>query len=1102
MFHNGYKFLLSFLVLILFSCNQDESIKSGSSDETGELFSLVNTNHSGIQFENKIIEDPERSYYVFNPIYNGGGVAIGDINNDGLDDIYFTGNEVPNKLYLNKGNLKFEDISKSAGVEGGEGWHNGTVMIDINCDGFLDIYVCRGGYVSSPELRQNLLFINQGDNTFIEAAAEYGVDDKGHSFHASFFDYDNDNDLDLYVINHPKESFLDIPDYLEGEKSGSWFHKDHLYKNENGKFTDVTFKAGIGKNYGFGLSLITADFNSDSFDDIYVANDYTQRDYLFLNQKDGTFKESLKSSMNHISLFAMGSDYADIDNDGLEDLFVSEMLPDDYKRSKTMMANMSTKRFESMVDNGLHYQYMHNSMQLNRGNGNYSEISQLTGTSKTDWSWACFLTDFDNDGLRDLFVSNGYRRDVYDKDSAIKRQQYLKDNNGKISDVDEFFKLTPSTKSTNFIFQNLGNYNFKKRIAEWGFTKASFSNGASISDLDNDGDIDIVTNNMEEAAFIYENNANNNSNNYIKIRLKGPKNNPQGLGAKVVLTLENRQQVFQQKMTRGYLSSVSPIVHFGIGSSKTIKNISVTWTDQTQTIIKDIASNQLVEIEYSNAVDANSEKASSPLLTEVTDQYFDQPVYHKENEHDDFKNQVLLPHKLSRLGPFVTVGDVNGDNLDDFYIGGAQNQAGQLYIQKANGKFRKQNVSDFNKDKEYEDMGSIFFDFDNDNDLDLYVVSGGTEKLINDPFYTDRLYTNNGKGFFTRSMKINDMRTSGSCVAAADYDLDGDIDLFVGGRTIPELYPNTPYCHLITNHENFLYDVTDQISPLIRKLGMITSAVWSDINNDKYPDLIVVGEWTPITILINKEGRTFEDATAQYGLDKTNGWWNKIIAEDLDNDGDSDFVVGNLGLNYKFHASKEKPFKVYSKDFDGNGSWDVMLTKYNGNQEVPVRGKQCTSEQMPFVNDKFPTYNAFAEASIDQIISTTANDVLTKEAFIFESIILRNDNGKLVIEPLPKKAQLSTINAIMSKDFNRNGKSDIIIGGNMFNSEVETTRADASYGLIIKDIAQQNFKIIESKDSGFSIPYDVKDMQAININGKEHILVTSNNDRLRCYVFN
>lgn len=1101
-------FLSILSLATILGCQNNEQVdnNSQSSSSHSALFSKIPASQSGVQFSNKLEEKIERMFYNFNPIYDGGGVSLGDINNDGLVDIYFTGNEVSNKLYLNKGDFQFEDITETAGVAGGGGWHNGPTMVDINGDGYLDIYVCRGGWIKDENRRRNLLFINNGDNTFKEQAGKYGIAERGYSFQSCFLDYDNDGDLDLYIINHPAKSNIDTPEYEKGRKSGHKHSKDRLYRNNgNNTFSDITESAGMSGTFGFGLSVTSADLDGNGFADVYVTNDYTEPDYLFMNNGDGTFTNKIQESMAHIPLFSMGTDIADFNNDGLEDIFNTEMLPDDYKRSKTMMADMNPKRFEFLIKEGYHRQYMHNALQLNRGNGKFSEMSQMAGISKTDWSWACFLSDLDNDGLRDVFVSNGYRRDVYDKDSAKKRQAYLKANNNRIPDLEEFYKLTPVSKSINYIFKNNGDLTFSKKIKEWGINHPSFSNGAALSDLDNDGDLDIVVNNFEEPAFLYRNNADkNSSNHYLRLKLNGPKGNPHGIGTKVKLSYGDQIQFEQFKMTRGYLSSLEPIMHFGLGAVNVVDKISVEWSDGKTQILENIKANQVFEVDYNNAADTKAKKESKKFLLAERNDLISPNYKHQENEYDDYKSQILLPHRQSQNGPFTAIADVNGDGLEDFYVGGAYKQAGQLFLQNANGKFTASKVAAFEKDNSYEDMGCVFFDSNNDQHLDLYVVSGGSEFPINSAFYQDRLYLNNGKGQFTKAETnkvIPSITSSGSCVAANDYDGDGDLDLFVGGRILPNRYPFSPESFLLRNDNGNFHIASEQTAPGLKNAGMVTSAIWSDVDKDGVKDLIVAGEWMPFKIYLNRNGN-LEDATEAYGLSNTVGWWNRLIEQDIDGDGDMDYIAGNLGKNYKFHASEEKPFHIYCDDFDENGSFDIVLAKYYGKTQVPVRGRQCTSEQIPEIGEKFPTFNAFADADVGKILGKEIEEALHIEARLFASAIFINEGGKFTIQQLPQMAQLSSINGIIAEDYTGDGKTDLLVAGNLYGSEAETTRADASIGLLLQGNGNGGFTPLSVLESGFNVPFDVKDLQAIKVGNKKGALVACNDDLLRLFVEN
>jgi hypothetical protein len=1097
--------VISWFILCLLAVGCGEG--DGGKNAGGKLFTFLQPEKTGVHFVNKIVESTKRHYSNFNPLYDGGGVAIGDVNNDGLPDLYFTGNEVPNKLYLNKGDLKFEDVTNKAGVAGGGGWHNGVAMVDINNDGLLDIYVCRGGWIKDPNQRKNLLFINKGNLKFEEQAVRFGLADAGYSFQAAFFDYDNDGDLDAYVINHPDKSNLQIAEYIDGRANGSKFCKDRLYQNQgNNTFVDVTEQAGMGGTYGFGLGVAIADLDNNGFQDVYVSNDYTEPDYFFLNNGNGTLTESVKERMPHIPVFSMGIDISDIDNDGLEDIFITEMLPDDYKRSKTNMASMNPQLFEEMVAKGFHHCYMHNVLQLNRGNGYFSDVAQLAGMSKTDWSWACFITDFDNDGLRDVFVANGYRRDLYDKDAQQNILKYVAQKGKGDRDINELMNIFPSEKLENYIFKNDGGLHFTKMTKEWGLDQPSFSNGASIADLDNDGDLDLVVNNLNQEAFVYRNNASKTGNNYLRITLDGPAGNRQGLGTKVHLKVGDKQLVEQFKTNRGYLGTVEPVLHFGLGTATKVDEVRIEWFDGKVNILNNVAAKTELTINYKDAAQPPAgvdEPAPTPVFNELTASAFDKPFVHTENAFDDYKKQILLPHRMSRLGPFITVADVNGDGLEDFYVGGAANQAGQLFLQNNQEKFQAKEVKAFTDDRGYEDMGALFFDADGDGDPDLYVVSGGTEFPEGSTFYQDRLYLNDGKSGFTKSNALPVITASGSCVAAADIDGDKDLDLFVGGRSIPDRYPYPPSSFILLNEGGTFKDATPAIAPQLAQIGMVTTASWSDFDNNGTPDLVLAGEWMPVKFFKN-EGGKLQDVSSTYLPEESTGWWNRIVAYDIDRDGDLDYIAGNLGLNYKFKADKEKPFHIYCDDFDKNGSFDVVLAKHYGDQQVPIRGRECSSQQMPFIAQKFPTYHAFADAKLNDIYGDQLKSALHYEARWFASSLLINDKGTFRIEKLPLHAQFSTVQGILAGDFDSDGNVDLLLGGNMFHSEVETTRADASVGLLLKQEANRSFSTMGVERSGFFIPYDVKDMQLIHLgkNNKKAVLVGSNNDKLRLFVEN
>lgn len=1093
------------LLMAVAGCKSNPSDKNTTEAALDLVFKKIPSQESGINFENKVDENFEKNYFdKFAYVYNGGGVAVGDINNDGLTDVYFTGNEVPNKLYLNLGNMKFKDITATAGVDGGSGWDNGVTMVDINNDGLLDIYVCKGGFEDEDSSRINKLYVNQGNLTFKEEAKKFGIADNGYSIHAAFFDMDNDNDLDLYLSARPDSFYLGLSRMVSGKRNPTEKCRDKLYRNDNGAFTEIGMKAGINHNFGYALGVVTADLNNDGWTDIFVSNDYADNDYFYINQKNGTFKDEVKTMTNHLSLFSMGADIADINNDGYEDIMVMEMLPENYKRSKVSMPRMDVEGFWAIVDSGFQKQYMHNVLHLNHGNGFFSDVSQMAGISKTEWSWATLASDFDNDGKRDIFVANGYRRDLFDGDILQKQDLYVQANMNKYSSGQEMFEkgfkeyidIYDPIKVRNYLFKNKGNLQFSNVSEAWGFKDSTFSNGAAIADFDNDGDIDLVINNLDGVADLYQNQTNT-KNNFLKLKLNGPLKNADGIGAKISLYNKGKaEQFFQQKTVRGYLSSNDPIVHFGLGSQTNVDSAIIVWPDGKSNTIAGIKANQMLQVKYTDAIDGvNHNRIYSSVLA-INNQLLSAPFKHAEMAYDEYADQVLLPHEFARSGPFLATGDVNGDGKDDFYIGGAKNQAGCLYIQSAN-MLQKIAVPAFETDKQYEDMGAELFDADGDGDLDLYVISGGSEHPEGAPLYQDRLYLNNGKGLFTKST-LPVTASSGSCIAVFDFDGDGDPDIFRGGEVVAHQYPYPPLSYLLVNEKGKFVDKTEALAPGLSRTGMVKTAIWADLNGDKTAELIVAGEWMPIKVYAFNAG-VFKEESAKVDLQQTEGWWNKLVADDIDGDGDMDLIAGNLGENYKFKASAIKPFEVYAKDFDKNGTNDIFLAKYNGDMQVPIRGRECTSQQCRFIAEKFPTYLSFAETDLKTILGEGIKDALHFKAHLFSTVIFINEKGKFVAKPLPFEAQLSTVNCIVVHDFDKDGKKDILLAGNKFDVEVETTPADASPGLLLKGLGNGNFESTKPNETGFFVPYNVKDMRLIKMNDKWLVLVSANNDLLRVF---
>jgi hypothetical protein len=1096
--------LLFLKIFLLFSCKGLVSEKDLVSEKS--LFRLLSADFSGVNFNNAVVENDTFNMVDYFYVYNGGGVALGDINNDSLLDIYFTGNMVNDRLYINKGNLQFEDISESAGILF-HGWSTGVTMVDINNDGFLDIYVCRSGNYT-PEERKNLLFVNNGDMTFTERAQDFGIADQSFSTQAAFFDYDKDGDLDLYLLNHTNE--VRNPNQVRPlVTDGSGLSNDRLYENNgDGIFKDVTLKAGILYD-GLGLGVGIVDINNDGWEDILISNDFIAHDYLYINNGDGTFQEKIKEYFKHLSHFSMGNDIADFNNDGWTDVITVDMLPAENYHQKKMSGPMNYNLFKSTLEKGYMPQYMRNTLQLNQGivqgdKPSFAEIGQLLNIHATDWSWGPLFADFNNDGWKDLLITNGYLRDITDLDFINYTAELS--GNAKPDSLDEIIKQKalemPSIKVPNVIFKNKQALNFENVTDKWGLSQPSLSNGASYGDLDNDGDLDIVINNINDLAFVYENHANKiTQHNFLQILLAGDQKNPSAIGAEVRIYHNGVKQVKRQAVTRGYQSSVDYKIHFGLGKNQEVDSLLVLWNDGKITKRYKPGLNQTLRINKREAESLpNINDHEKPLFLESTQKY-NLSYFHKDKSYNDFSRQFLLPHKHSQQGPGIAVGDINGDGLDDFFVGGSYNYSGRLFYQMNDSKFRIVPLIDHDDKQKSEDTGVLFFDYDNDQDLDLYIVSGSNEFYLNSKNYQDRLYKNDGHGNLELdNTALPDIRFSGSCVKAADFDQDGDLDLFVGGRLVPLEYPLPADSYLLINENGKFINQTAALAPGLQRVGMVKDALWTDFDNDGDTDLIVVGEFIPVQFFENKNGR-LENISEKVGLKYTAGWWNSINGADFDNDGDIDYIIGNMGLNSKYKASPKEPVTIYANDYDRNGSIDPIITYFSNHKEYPVHTRDDLIKQIPAMKKKFPNYASYAKADISMVLTPEAKSrSYIAKAFQFNSIYLENKGeGKFQSHPLPIEAQFAPVYGILILDFDHDGYLDILLTGNDYTTEVITGRYDASIGLLLSGDGKGHFKPINPAKSNLLVDGDSRGAATIKVNKNLVHLFAQNSGKLKAY---